>query len=89
MSCPKCDWDWADDGFYYINRKGKATDCTKYIDADGRLEPNPPKAMKAYPVYSNKHSYFTLEAMGAQYSWDELHYCPECKEEFTINNSSC
>lgn len=40
---------------------------------------------KVYPVRSSYKSHHEYPDLG---DWDETHYCPGCKKEFTINVAS-
>lgn len=85
--CPKCDWDWGNEGFYYVDGED-AIDCTKYVK--DKLIAKPPKGKKAYPIYSNyQHNMAAAINFGGNpHDWEELHCCPSCNEEFEVTNSN-
>ena len=56
----------------------------------GHMEPDPPKGFKAYPVYGPQvFSYAAaMEFGGNPVDWEETHWCPKCKKEFSFGNGN-
>lgn len=68
--------------FYYVGMASwYECECTYTCEFD-EYEVNG----KAYPIYQNEQ--YTSNPSCAGYDWQETHYCPFCKKEYTFDNSS-
>lgn len=41
---------------------------------------------KKYPIYNNTRKYYN--GWNDMHDWDETHFCPNCKKEFTFSNGA-
>jgi predicted nucleic-acid-binding Zn-ribbon protein len=72
--CPKCGYD------EYINDSNYEHKGFYMIRKELKRE--------KYPKYG-KTKYLNPGYMGgARYEWDETHWCPKCRQEFTVTNSA-
>lgn len=84
-TCPDCGWDPPDTHIYYVS-EGKAIDCTYWNEENSLMymQSNAPNGKKVYPINEgvNQYSYF------GDYSWTEIHLCPNCNKEFEFQNGT-
>ena len=77
--CPTCGWNDFPEELPYIVEKRRFHHKARLLTSDGN------SGEKEYPVVSNRG---VIGAPDMQSDcWDEMHYCPWCHAEFTIQNS--
>jgi len=82
--CEKCGWEAPDfDGTFYRIVDGEAVLDLSLWDLE---ETGLPQPDEYYPKFGPKEPIHTMDYSG--FEWEETHYCPNCKEEFTLINSS-
>jgi hypothetical protein len=85
-TCPTCGYKPQEEFYFFI--KTTAVYCTKYNKKTKSIYGKIPWYLfifnkKVYPVYGKSYpKYF------GGYDWEETHYCPYCKKEFSFGNGS-
>lgn len=82
--CPKCGWEPPDfNGTFYRIVKGEVKLDLSHWDLEETGLPQPPEY---YPKFGNKWPSNHPDFHGVE--WEETHFCPHCKKEFSFINSS-
>lgn len=84
--CPNCDVYPPE--YYYFYIKDKPIDCTRLDETNNSIYGELPWYLKwtkkkVYPIYGETHHGYEGEI-----DWEETHYCPYCKKEFSFMNGN-
>lgn len=90
-----CDCGWhCPEEPYYIAKDGKSSNFCKFKEFNEEtrdlIYEDTPNGELEYPRYEDyQYSNWGAQEFGGNpHDWNEVHYCPHCKEEFGYSNSN-
>jgi len=88
--CDNCGYSDHDEGFYYFEPGSTQRESIEEVLIGGKVFADPQevktlreRGIKIYPIFGSQSSNYD-----GSLSWDETHYCPYCKQEYSFVNGT-